>query len=108
MDHKGDIMIDRYCAEADNACDYTNLMKGDLMTHIRDYYRGSPEQPTQLILRLRHIDPFGDEYSVEWWQDGIYREGPTYYTDDIDDARSTQEVMMQHALSLGMIVRCIG
>lgn len=75
------------------------------MTTVREFYEGTPEQPTQLILKIRHID---DEYVVEWWENGIYKEGPTYYTDDIDDARLTREAMRDAAKKRGMIVRCRG
>ena len=63
------------------------------------------KQPTQLILKLRRID---DEYVVQWWENGVYKEGPTYYTDDVDDARLTQEAMRDSAKKRGMIVRCTG
>ena len=75
------------------------------MTHIQDYYKGTPEKPTQLILKLRHID---EEYVVEWWEDGIYKEGPTYYTDYLVDAVLTMEAMACSAKKKGMIVRCVG
>jgi hypothetical protein len=65
------------------------------------------KQPDQLILKLR-LNIESDEYVVEWWENGIYKEGPTYYTDDKDDAKLTQEAMCCHALKRGMIVRCIG
>ena len=62
-------------------------------------------QPKQVILKLRYLV---DEYVVEWWQDGIYKEGPTYYTNEIGDARLTREAMRDAAKKRGMIVRCVG
>ncbi len=63
------------------------------------------KQPTQLILKLRHID---DEYVIEWWENGTYKERPTYYTDELVDAVLTMEAMEFNAKKRGMIVRCVG
>jgi len=34
-------------------------------------------------------DPEWQEFSVPYYEDGKYKEGPTYYTDDLQDAKAT-------------------
>jgi len=34
-------------------------------------------------------DPEWQEFSVPWYEDGVYKEGPTAYTDDLQDAKAT-------------------
>jgi len=41
------------------------------------------------------------EYRVRYFENGEYLEGPTYYTDDRRDARTTAKDMAQRAVDRG-------
>jgi hypothetical protein len=45
-----------------------------------------------------------DEWIVRYYEDGNYIEGPTYYTDDIEDAMGTAKAMEDEALGQGHTV----
>ena len=44
-------------------------------------------------LRIKRLD---GEFAVQWIQDGVYNEGKTYYTDDMDDAKQTKNAIMEN------------
>ena len=47
-----------------------------------------------VYLRIRKTGN-GDEWAVQWIQDGVYDEGKTYYTDAKDDAIDTKKAIIE-------------
>ncbi len=54
------------------------------------------EKHGNITLKLAK-DPETDEYVVEWYENGKYQEGPTYYTNDKSDAIATMKDMGRRA-----------
>ena len=58
-------------------------------------------------LKIKRL-PETDEWRVEWWEDGMYDEDKTYYTDDYEDARGTMRLIAEQAHREGYQVEAFG
>lgn len=45
------------------------------------------------LLLIVTYDPWWNEYTVEYWDNGTYDESKSYYTNDLDDALGTALAM---------------
>jgi len=51
-------------------------------------------------LKVRKL-PETNEWVVQWYEDGVYSEDKTYYTDDLEDAILTSKAISEEALEHG-------
>lgn len=57
----------------------------------------------QVLLKLVHKKST-EEYVVRVYENGVYREGPTYYAEDKQDARQTRAAMAIEYARQGHVV----
>ena len=55
---------------------------------------------TDVVLKIKY-SPEWEEWSVRYYEDGVYNEDKSYYTDDHDDAIGTQRLMADEAYQMG-------